>query len=85
MKACAAVDGTQLDEICFYFDIKKDDRLEICQSTTGVAARRFEALSLWKKREEAAATVSRLLGWYKKMGIARRVIEDESKQMCQRK
>ncbi|XP_065838484.1 uncharacterized protein [Oscarella lobularis] len=83
LKACAAVDGTQLDDICFYFDIKKDDRLEICQSTTGIAARRFEALSLWRKRADAPK-VSRLLGLYKRMGVARRAIKDEYKQLCQR-
>ncbi|XP_065839207.1 death-associated protein kinase dapk-1-like isoform X2 [Oscarella lobularis] len=85
LKSCAAIDGTELDNICLYFDIKKDDRLEICQSTTGVPARRFEALSLWKKREEAAATVNRLLGWYEKMGFSRRFIREKYEQMCQGK
>ena len=84
LKACAAIDGTALDDICFYFDIKKGDRLEICQSTTTVVARRFEALSLWRREQADAPKVSRLLGLYRRMGVARRAIENEYEQMCER-
>ncbi|XP_065842926.1 death-associated protein kinase 1-like isoform X2 [Oscarella lobularis] len=84
LKACAAVDGTDLDDMCMFFDIGDDDLHDICEKTKGIVARRFKALKLWKKREKAPK-VSLLLGLFDQVGVGRHVIQKKYEQLCSRK
>ena len=68
LRACAAIDGTDLDDICQLFDVSADDVRDIREETSGIFARRFKALSLWKRRAERP-TVGKLLGLLKQIKV----------------
>ncbi|XP_065839077.1 death-associated protein kinase 1-like [Oscarella lobularis] len=87
IKACAAVEGTDLNDICLFFDINDDDLQDIREKSSGIVDRRFRVLSLWKKRAEAPAppTVRVLLGLLRQMNIGQLIVEKKYQALFGRK
>ena len=74
LKACAAINGADWEEMSFALDISEDDHTDIERSQSGVKIRRRKVLTLWKKQAKSP-TVGKLLRLLTEANIGRSAIE----------
>ena len=84
IRACAAVDGGDWENMSIVLGISQDERLEIRQTTSSIMLRRLKVLECWKRRE-TSATVDQLVRCLRHANVSRRAVEEKYEDLRGRK